>query len=163
MEKLDIKSGDKFNKWTIIEEVKSYIYPSGKSRRRFLVKCDCGTIKENNINTIKNNVSCGCFHSEQLSNRNRTHNLSTHPLFRTWCDMKKRCRQKEGTKNWNWYGKYGIKVCDRWINSFENFLNDMGNKPSKEYSIDRINVYGNYEPNNCRWATPSQQNENKRK
>jgi hypothetical protein len=160
--KIDITQGDRFNMWTIIQEVEPHIYPSGKPRRRFLVKCDCGTIKENNINTIKNNISCGCYHSEQLSKRNEKHSLSKHSLYRTWCDMRKRCKDKEGTKNWNWYGKWGVKVCDRWLNSFENFLNDMGEKPSPEYSIDRINVFGNYEPSNCRWATTEEQNRNKR-
>jgi hypothetical protein len=163
--RLEIKVGDKFNRWTVIQEVERHIYPSGETRRKFLVRCDCGTIKKNNLNTIKTNESCGCYHSENLSIRNTTFNLSTHPLYKTWCDMRKRCRAKQGTKNWEWYGKHNIKVCDRWmgIEGFKNFLEDMGEKPAKNYSIDRIDVYGNYEPNNCRWATPSQQNMNKRK
>jgi len=163
-QKLEIKAGDRYNRWTIIEELEPHIYPSGETRRKFLVKCDCGTIRKNNLLTIRQNMSCGCFHSEQLSDRNRTHNLSSHPLFKTWCDMRKRCKAKEGTKNWEWYGKYNVQVCERWLGEegFKNFLNDMGEKPSKEYSIDRINVYGNYEPDNCRWATPSTQAKNKR-
>jgi len=161
--RIDINPGDNYNYWTILKEIEPHIYPSGKPRRKFIVKCICGNVKENTINTIKTNISCGCYHSNQLIKRNKTHNLSKHPIYKTWCDMRKRCKQKEGSKNWDWYGKWGIKVCDRWINSFENFLIDMGEKPGPEYSIDRINVYGDYEPSNCRWATTKEQANNKRK
>jgi hypothetical protein len=163
--RLEVKEGDRYNMWTIINEVKPHIYPSGRPRRKFKCICDCGNIKENTINVIKNNYSCGCYHSINLSKRNKTHGLSYHPLFKTWCDMRKRCRAKQGTKDWEWYGKYGVVVCDRWLgrDGFKNFLEDMGEKPGPEYSIDRINVYGNYEPSNCRWATPEEQANNKRK
>jgi hypothetical protein len=75
--------------------------------------------------------------------------------------MKSRCydSKRNGYKN---YGGRGIKVCDRWLNSFENFLTDMGRKPGPEYSIDRIDNDGNYEPGNCRWATMQEQSQNKR-
>lgn len=75
--------------------------------------------------------------------------------------MKMRCYNPENPKYPN-YGGRGINVCDRWLNSFENFLEDMGEKPSEEYSIDRINNDGNYEPGNFRWATPVEQANNQR-
>ena len=76
--------------------------------------------------------------------------------------MKQRCinPKKQNYKN---YGGRGIKVCDRWLNSYENFLEDMGRKPNSNYSIDRINVNGNYEPNNCRWSDIYDQRNNRRK
>ena len=75
--------------------------------------------------------------------------------------MKTRC-SNPNDKHFDEYGGRGIKVCDRWLNSFENFLADMGEKPSPSHSIDRIKVNGNYEPGNCRWATPEEQARNKR-
>jgi hypothetical protein len=78
----------------------------------------------------------------------------------TWTSMHRRC-EDPGVPGWLHYGGRGIRVCDRW-NSFELFMQDMGPKPTPEHSIDRIDVNGNYEPSNCRWATPSQQAQNKR-
>lgn len=75
--------------------------------------------------------------------------------------MKSRCYNKNNISYKN-YGDRGIKVCDRWLNSFENFLKDMGEKPSDKHSLDRIDISGGYEPSNCRWATPEEQAVNKR-
>lgn len=75
--------------------------------------------------------------------------------------MKKRCRNL-ASRDYPNYGGRGISVCDRWRNSFDNFMADMGPKPSLEHSLDRINNSGNYEPSNCRWATRPDQNINKR-
>lgn len=82
--------------------------------------------------------------------------------YHSWYNMKTRCYNKnyDGFEN---YGARGITVCDRWRNSFENFYADMGPKPNKDYSLDRINTNGNYEPSNCRWATKSEQVRNQRK
>ncbi|MBB6446459.1 hypothetical protein [Bacillus benzoevorans] len=75
--------------------------------------------------------------------------------------MKGRCNNPND-KKYKDYGARGIKVCDRWENSFENFLKDIGKRPSLKYSLDRIDVNGNYEPSNCRWADSVQQARNKR-
>jgi len=80
--------------------------------------------------------------------------------IRSWYGMIRRCRE-ENCEQWKNYGGRGIKVCDRWF-SFENFLADMGKRPSRIHSLDRRDVDGNYEPSNCRWATPSQQCNNRR-
>lgn len=81
--------------------------------------------------------------------------------YSTWHSMKKRCYSKRYSQ-YEDYGGRGIIVCDHWKNSFINFLQDMGKRPEGDYSIDRINNDGNYEPNNCRWATRSEQQKNKR-
>ena|SRR5439155_19885045 len=82
-------------------------------------------------------------------------------LRRVWQGMKQRC-SNPNTKHWRYYGKRGIGVCERWLESFDNFLADMGPRPSPKHSIDRINSNGNYEPSNCRWATWRQQMETRR-
>lgn len=87
--------------------------------------------------------------------------INVKPEYKAWLAMKSRCYYEDniGYKN---YGGRGIKVCDSWLNSFENFIKDMGDKPSLEYSLDRINVNGDYSKENCRWATKLEQSNNKR-
>lgn len=84
-----------------------------------------------------------------------------HYLYGTWSDIKKRCLYPK-YKQYYLYGGRGIKICDRWLESFENFLEDMGERPSQKHSIERINNDGDYEPSNCRWATKKEQSRNKR-
>lgn len=79
-----------------------------------------------------------------------------------WCHMKSRCLNKN-SKDFRYYGGRGISICDQWVNSFDNFLSDMGLRPTSKHSIDRIDVNGNYEPNNCRWVTQNIQVINSRK
>lgn len=83
------------------------------------------------------------------------------PGYNTWVSMKSRCYNTSHGR-YKDYGGRGIKVCERWIESFQNFIDDMGNKPGKDYSLDRIDNNGNYEPSNCRWATREQQQANTR-
>ncbi len=79
----------------------------------------------------------------------------------TWQNMKRRC-DNPNHKSFKTHGARGIKVCERWLNSFDNFLEDMGLRPNSDYSIDRKNNDADYTPENCRWATSQQQNRNKR-
>lgn len=89
------------------------------------------------------------------------HGFSDTPTYTAWLGMIDRC-ERPANKAWPDYGGRGIKVCARWRNGFPAFLEDMGKKPSKQYSIDRKDNDGNYEPGNCRWATSKEQNNNKR-
>lgn len=129
--------------------------------------CDCGNTKSYPASNIKEvvysgTVSCGCYRKKQARIQMTTHGLSKTVEFSIWQGMRQRCYNKndDGYKN---YGARGIEVCDRWNSSFENFYKDMGPKPSPKHSIDRFpNMNGNYEPNNCRWATSRQQTRNTR-
>lgn len=129
-------------------------------------KCDCGKV----IQTTSPNLvsgkskSCGCLGAENrlksVTKHGATKNKSRTNEYSIWNGMKNRCLnpKNNGYKN---YGGRGIKICDRW-NDFANFLADIGPRPGKEYSLDRIDSNGNYEPSNCRWATRKEQAATKR-
>lgn len=90
-----------------------------------------------------------------------THGMHGTPEYNAWLSMRKRCYKKyQG--NYKNYGGRGITVCKRWLNSFENFFKDLGRRPSKAHSLDRINNEGNYTPKNCRWADSETQGLNTR-
>lgn len=141
-------------------------------RVAWLCRCDCGEAKITTGNQLQRGhvVSCGCRRREVLSNlrevgrANATHGHTRGgkptPEFRTWTSMLNRCGNPNNT-DYQRYGGRGITVCERW-QSFENFLADMGPRPSPRHSIDRINNDGNYEPGNCRWATQAEQTRNQR-
>ena len=84
-----------------------------------------------------------------------------HPLYNTYHGMKQRCYYKKH-KDYKYYGGKGIKVCDRWLESFDNFVEDMGEKPHPDLTLDRKDSNGDYEPSNCRWATHKEQAENRK-
>lgn len=162
-------TGRKFGTLTAMRLAGSRVV--GNQGKRFLVwacKCDCGKSVDVIGNKLKTGhvKSCGCATRQMVSATKTRHGENNRvtgmsPEYRAWYAMKTRCgNPKQGS--WRSYGGRGIKVCDRWARLFENFLEDMGRKPSPSHSLDRIDVNGNYEPSNCRWATPLEQRLNQR-
>lgn len=153
---MDKNIGKVFNKLTILKIADDQQNKS-PSKRKYVCECECGNTTTIRLDCLKNNSSktCGCERGKWT-----VHGLRYHPLYSTWNSMKERC-SNTNSPNYHRYGGRGIKVCDRWLNSFENFLEDMGEKISPDLSIDRIDVNGNYEPSNCRWATKVEQSNNK--
>ena len=133
---------------------------------RWLCRCDCGQMTAVVSSDLRNGHtrSCGCLHRKELSLRRTIHGaarLGQKTIeYRTWISMMRRC-YNQNTKDYKNYGGRGIEVCERW-HKFENFLADMGPRPAGEYSIERVNVNGNYEPSNCIWLPKSQQSKNRR-
>lgn len=122
--------------------------------------CDCGGKWVGTITPLRSGStkSCGCLSPETTTKRNTTHGMSRTPEYKVWKGMRRRCNEPSND-DYYLYGARGIRVCERW-ESFENFIADMGPRPSSSHSIDREDSDGNYEPTNCRWATPIEQGRN---
>lgn len=167
--KLDIQIGTRFGKLIVLRELNKVRINSRTSYRNFELKCDCGKIVQRRLGNLSSQKDSSC--CEDCSNMKRAIKQTKHghktgkyrsPEYRTWMNMKIRCYNPKHPR-YEIYGGRGIEVCDEWKNNFINFFEYIGKRPGNDYSIDRINVDGNYEPGNVRWATSKQQANNRRK
>ena len=155
--------GMRFGRWTIIGD---YIKTSKYGHRKYLCKCECekGTEKYVDIQNLKSgkSLSCGCLTIEIAKEHFTKHGGTKTRLHNTWLKMRHRCINPND-KRYKDYGGRGITVCDEWLNSFETFRDwALSHGYKDDLTIDRINVDGNYEPSNCRWADVKTQANNKR-
>lgn len=171
LNRVTMTAGDKVCRWTLLTPPR-YIKPK---REYCLCRCECGVEKEVRYDGLKNgrSSSCGCLMEELAKMRMTIHGwcpsktAKPTPEWRTWCDMIQRCTNPN-KENFKDYGGRGITVCDSWLESFENFIKDMGLRPKgivkvrSQYSIERRNNSNGYGPDNCYWATTSEQMVNRR-
>lgn len=163
MPKFKDLSGNKYGRLSVLQRATPHISETGQKYSRWECVCECGivlTVLHSSL-VSGNTKSCGCYRRELHIQSSTTHGKSKTKVYRAYLKMKARCTDKNDVR-YEHYGGRGVIVCERWSNSFENFLDDMGEPPSPKHSLDRVEVNGNYEPSNCRWATTTQQARNKR-
>ena len=157
-------TGKRFGRLVVLEKVAPQIGPTGRKRTAYRCKCDCGNV----VVVLRENVvsgrtgSCGCYKHERGVEVNTRHGETRTRLHNLWLSMKARC-QNPNNKSYHNYGGRGVTVCDEWSNSYESFRDwALANGYADNLSIDRLNNDMGYSPDNCRWVTFHQQQNNRR-
>ena len=153
--------GQKFGRYLVIAKIDKR---TKAMKQIVLCKCDCGTEREVVVGNLRSGLStsCGCWKNEKTSSRRKKHGFSKTTMYYRYKQMINRCYIPTH-KEYKNYGDRGIRVCSKWLESVENYIEDMGFPPFKEAQVDRINNNDGYFKENCRWATPQENSLNKRK
>ena len=160
MAKLIDLTGQRFGRLTVVERTGT----SKNGNALWACRCDCGNVAVVRGASLKNGItrSCGCLIAESTKDRNTTHGLRKTRLYHVWANMKDRCLNPN-TPSYSYYGGRGITICDEWRDDFQAFYDwAMANGHRDDLSIDRIDNDKGYNPDNCRWATHSEQMHNRR-
>lgn len=157
-------TGRRFGKLSVLKRDDDYISPSGQHLTRWICLCDCGNLASiTRSNLLRGTMSCGCMRNYTIKERIKNKgykNENEGSLYYRWSNMKRRCLDVNNV-SYHLYGGRGIKVCTQWLN-YDVFRTwALNNGYSKELTLDRIDVNGNYEPDNCRWISWHQQSLNK--
>jgi hypothetical protein len=142
-------AGQRFGTWTVLNDGhRKY------GRVHCLVRCDCGEERIVAAQTLKNGTSknCGCAGGKPLER----HGMSRTQAYKNYSAMISRCNNPKNV-GYPYYGGKGVRVCERWATSFAAFVEDMGERPTRKHTVDRIDNSKGYEPGNCRWATQQEQ------
>lgn len=157
-----VEIGATIGRWTVVE--KSHQTMTGKSRKKqayWSCRCLCGAVRNVSQHSLRQGTSksCGCLNREASSIKHTQHGGYKTSEYKTWQAMLSRCRNQNNPR-FSQYGGRGISVCDRWL-EYETFLKDMGKRPTKSHSLDRINNDEGYKIENCRWSLPHEQMTNR--
>lgn len=159
------RTGERFGRLIVLRFGGSYYRPDGRLYGiKWACRCDCGAELTVHAYGLKSGAtqSCGCLQKEEIQKqgwKNKRHGLTESKTYLSWISMRKRCEYKKGNR-WKLYGGRGVKVCRRWL-KFENFLEDMGERPAG-LTLERKDNNGDYCQKNCMWASQKEQQNNRR-